>query len=57
MPSGEKGLLMRCIHCGELYPGSPTSAGELVPDGAAAGGRCHECGGNEFEEMTATSGD
>jgi hypothetical protein len=57
MPTGEKGLLMRCIQCGELYAGSPTNAGELVPDGAASGGRCHECGGGEFEEMTATSGD
>lgn len=56
MPTGEKGLLMRCMQCGELYAGSPTNDGKLVPDGAASGGRCHECGGGEFEEMTATSG-
>jgi hypothetical protein len=56
MPSGEKGLLMRCMQCGELYAGSPTNDGKLVPDGAAAGGQCHECGGDEFEEMIA-SGD
>jgi hypothetical protein len=57
MPTGENGLLMRCVWCGELYVGSPTSDGDLVPDGAASGGRCHECGGDEFEQVTVGSGD
>jgi hypothetical protein len=51
MPTGEKSWLMRCVQCGELYPGSPTSDGTLIPDGAASGGRCHECGSDEFEQM------
>jgi hypothetical protein len=55
MPTGEKSLLLRCIQCGELYVGSPTNDGELVPDGAASGGRCHECDGDEFESVTVAS--
>jgi hypothetical protein len=55
MPTGENSLLMRCVQCGELYSGSPTDDGELIPDGAASGGRCHYCDGEEFEEMTVGS--
>jgi hypothetical protein len=55
MPTGETSLLMRCVQCSELYPGSPTNDGELVPDGAASGGRCHQYGGDEFEQVTLPS--
>lgn len=36
--NGEPGLILRCVECGELYVGSPTNDGDLVPDGAASGG-------------------
>lgn len=52
MPTGEPGLILRCVECGELYVGSPTNGGDLIPDSAAAGGRCHECGGEGFEQIT-----
>jgi hypothetical protein len=55
MPTGDESLLMRCVQCGELYAGSPTNEGELIPDGSAAGGRCHECDGDEFESVTVAS--
>ncbi|GAA0452129.1 hypothetical protein GCM10008985_04770 [Halococcus dombrowskii] len=54
MAPGEKRLLLRCVQCGELYVGSPTNDGDLVPDSTASGGRCHECGGDEFEHVTLT---
>jgi predicted nucleic acid-binding Zn-ribbon protein len=57
MPTGDETLLMRCVQCGELYPGSPTNDGELIPDGSAAGGQCHQCGGDEFEQVTLGSSD
>jgi hypothetical protein len=57
MPTGEKSLLLRCVQCGELYVGSPTNDGDLIPDGAASGGRCHECGSDEFESVTVGPGD
>jgi hypothetical protein len=57
MPTGEVSLLMRCMQCGELYVGSPTNDGELIPDGAASGGRCHQCGGGEFEQVMLASSD
>jgi predicted nucleic acid-binding Zn-ribbon protein len=57
MPTGEKGLLMRCVQCGELYPGSLTNDDELMPDGPAAGGKCHQCGSDEFEHVTFTPSD
>jgi|GEM_PF-1259552 len=56
MPTGDDSQVMRCVQCGELYPGSSTNDGHLVPDGAAAGGRCHECDGDEFERVTFSSG-
>lgn len=55
MPTGETSLLLRCVECGELYPGSPNNDGSLIPDGAASGGRCHECGDDEFEPVTLAS--
>jgi hypothetical protein len=57
MPTGETSLLLRCVQCGELYVGSPTNDGDLIPDGAASGGRCHECGGDEFESVTVGPAD
>jgi hypothetical protein len=54
MPTGEPGLVLRCVECGKLYVGSPTNDGDLVPDGVASGGRCHECGGDEFEQITVS---
>jgi hypothetical protein len=57
MPTGETSLLLHCVQCGELYAGSPTNDGTLLPDGAASGGRCHECGGDEFERITLSSSD
>jgi hypothetical protein len=55
MPQGEESLLLCCVQCGELYAGSPTDDGTLIPDGAASGGRCHECGNDEFEQVTLAS--
>jgi predicted nucleic acid-binding Zn-ribbon protein len=52
MPKSEESLLLRCVQCGELYAGSVIDDGTLIPDGAASGGRCHECGGDEFEQVT-----
>jgi hypothetical protein len=57
MPQGEESLLLRCVQCGELYAGSPTDDGDFIPDGAASGGRCHACGGDEFERVTLASSD
>jgi hypothetical protein len=57
MPTGEKSLLLHCVQCGELYAGSPTTDGDLIPDGAAGGGRCHECGNDEFDRITLSSSD
>ena len=57
MPTGDESLIMCCVECGELYVGSPTNDGDLIPDGAASGGRCHECDGDgdEFESVTVAS--
>jgi DNA-directed RNA polymerase subunit RPC12/RpoP len=57
MPTGKKSLLLRCVQCGELYAGSPTNNGDLIPDGAASGGRCHHCGHDEFEQVTLPASD
>jgi predicted nucleic acid-binding Zn-ribbon protein len=57
MPQGEESLLLRCVQCGELYAGSVTNDGDLIPDGAASGGRCHECGGDAFEQVTLAPSD
>lgn len=57
MPKAEESRLLRCSQCGELYAGSATNDGTLLPDGAANGGRCHECGGDTFEEVTITPSD
>ena len=42
---------------GELYAGSATNDGTLLPDGTASGGRCHEWGGDVFEEVTFAPSD
>jgi hypothetical protein len=52
MPKGEESLLLCCVQCEELYAGLVTNDGDLIPDGAAGGGRCHECGNDEFEQVT-----
>jgi hypothetical protein len=57
MPQCEESLLLRCVQCEELYAGSPTNDGDLLPDGAASGGWCHGCGGDEFERVTLTPSD
>jgi predicted nucleic acid-binding Zn-ribbon protein len=57
MPKAEESRLLRCIQCGELYAGSATNEGTLLPDGAASGGRCHECGGDAFEQVMLTPSD
>jgi hypothetical protein len=55
MLQAEGSLLLRCVQCGELCTGSPTADGTLIPDSAASGGRCHECGGDEFGQVTLAS--
>jgi hypothetical protein len=55
MPKGDESLLLRCVECSELYAGSLTNDGDLVPDGAASGSRCHKCGNDEFEQITLPS--
>ena len=55
MPTGEENVFIRCVQCDELYPGSPTNDGELILDGPAAGRQCHQCGGDEFKQVTFAS--
>jgi hypothetical protein len=47
--------VLRCSQCGDVYPGAVTNDGDLIPVGAASGGRCHECGSDEFERMMVSS--
>ena len=57
MARKEESRLLRCLQCGELWPGSATTDGTLIPTGAARGGRCHECDGDEFEQVMFTPSD
>jgi hypothetical protein len=57
MPKGEESLLLCCVQCGKLYAGSATNDGTLLPDGTASGGRCHECGGDDFERVRLAQSD
>jgi hypothetical protein len=49
--------VLRCTQCGDVYPGAATNDGDCIPVGSASGGRCHECGNDEFEEVTLVSPD
>jgi hypothetical protein len=55
MPPDEESRLLCCVQCGQLFPGSRTQDGDLIPNGTVSGGRCHECGGEEFEQVTLSS--
>ncbi|HET7323720.1 MAG TPA: hypothetical protein VFJ06_05255 [Halococcus sp.] len=44
--------LLRCIQCGTFYPARSPKMGKLVPSGGSAGGRCKNCGSDEFERVT-----
>jgi predicted nucleic acid-binding Zn-ribbon protein len=47
-----KKRFLRCTQCGDVYLGAATNDGDYIPVGSASGGRCHECGGDEFERVT-----
>jgi hypothetical protein len=47
----EPDRILRCVECGTYLVGLSTDTDELVP----AGGRCSECGGDEFEQVVFDS--
>ena len=49
--------ILRCTQCGGVYPGAATNEDDCIPIGSASGGRCHECGGDEFEQVTLMQSD
>ena len=54
LSSGEESLFMRCVERAELYPGSPTTDGRFISDGATNSGQYQEYG-DEFEQVMILS--
>jgi rRNA maturation endonuclease Nob1 len=50
MDSGSQ--MLRCVACSQLFPARND---ELIPAAANGGGRCSECGGDEFEQVVLNS--
>jgi hypothetical protein len=49
---GLESQMLCCIECGQFFPTRDTTDGEVVPAGAARGGRCPTCDGDEFERVS-----
>jgi|AntDeeMetagen134_2_1112570.scaffolds.fasta_scaffold06367_1 hypothetical protein len=54
---GSDSRLLRCADCGDFYPATITTDGELVPVGGTRGNRCTSCEGDEFEQVVLDSTD
>jgi hypothetical protein len=48
---GPASQMLQCGECGQFFAARDTNDGELVPAGAARGGRCPVCDGDEFERV------
>ena len=47
-------LMLRCAECSQFVPARDGVDG-LVPASGAGGGRCPDCGANEFEQVVIDS--